>query len=78
MTKLLLLFIRWYQKTSFFRKPLLKTLFLSDSACRFSPTCSEYSYQAIKKYGSIKGLYLSLKRIIHCNPFAKPKFDSVP
>ncbi|MFH0942719.1 MAG: membrane protein insertion efficiency factor YidD [Candidatus Beckwithbacteria bacterium] len=38
-------------------------------ACRFSPTCSAYSYQAIDKYGILKGGLLSLKRIFKCHPF---------
>ncbi|MEG0021541.1 MAG: membrane protein insertion efficiency factor YidD [Bacilli bacterium] len=45
--------------------------------CRFTPTCSEYAYQAIKEYGSIKGSYLSIKRIIRCNPFGKVGYDPV-
>ncbi|MEK7514064.1 MAG: membrane protein insertion efficiency factor YidD [Patescibacteria group bacterium] len=39
------------------------------SSCRFSPTCSQYSYQAIDKYGILKGSLLSLKRIFKCHPF---------
>lgn len=45
--------------------------------CRFYPTCSEYSYLAIKKYGLIKGVYLSLLRIIKCNPFFKGGIDNL-
>lgn len=36
--------------------------------CRFIPTCSEYSYQAVEKYGVVKGLWLALKRILRCRP----------
>lgn len=43
--------------------------------CRFYPTCSTYSKEAIKKYGTIKGTYLSVKRIIRCNPFNKGGYD---
>lgn len=39
--------------------------------CRFVPSCSEYSYQAVEKYGVFKGLFLSLKRIVRCNPLSK-------
>lgn len=39
--------------------------------CRFVPSCSEYSYQAVEKYGVFKGLFLSLKRIARCNPLSK-------
>lgn len=46
--------------------------------CRFTPTCSNYSMEAIMKYGSIKGSYLSIKRILRCNPFSKGGVDPVP
>jgi hypothetical protein len=61
--------IRLYQK---FRKfiPLPRT-------CRFVPTCSEYAYEAVSRYGIIKGLYLGLKRILRCHPGTKPGFDPV-
>jgi len=45
--------------------------------CRFYPNCSEYSYQAIKKYGLIKGFYFSAKRIIKCNPFNQGGNDPI-
>jgi len=43
--------------------------------CRFVPSCSEYSYEAVEKYGVIKGLFLGLKRIIRCNPWNKGGID---
>ncbi|HHY83284.1 MAG TPA: membrane protein insertion efficiency factor YidD [Clostridiales bacterium] len=43
--------------------------------CRFYPTCSQYSKQAIEKYGSIKGLYLSVRRILKCNPLHPGGYD---
>ena len=46
--------------------------------CRFYPTCSNYALQAIEKYGPIKGIYLSIKRILRCNPFSKGGYDPVP
>lgn len=36
--------------------------------CRFIPSCSEYSYEAVEKYGAIKGLYLGVKRVLRCRP----------
>lgn len=45
--------------------------------CKFFPTCSEYTKQAIIKYGSLKGLVLGLVRIIKCNPFSKGGYDPV-
>ncbi|MCL1833372.1 MAG: membrane protein insertion efficiency factor YidD [Leptospirales bacterium] len=47
-------------------------------SCKYYPTCSVYSIQAIKRFGLIKGGYLSLKRIISCNPFSAGGFDPVP
>ena len=49
---------------------------LPDS-CRFEPTCSVYSMQAIMKYGFIKGTYLSMWRVMRCNPFSKGGYDPV-
>ncbi len=46
--------------------------------CRHYPTCSEYTKQAIIKYGSIKGSYLGIKRIIKCNPLGRHGIDLVP
>ena len=47
-------------------------------ACRYIPTCSQYSIDAIKKYGSFKGGYLALKRILSCHPWGKHGEDPVP
>ncbi|HHT66543.1 MAG: membrane protein insertion efficiency factor YidD [Caldicoprobacterales bacterium] len=44
-------------------------------SCRFYPTCSQYSMQAIEKYGSLKGMFLSLKRIMKCNPLHPGGYD---
>ncbi len=47
--------------------------------CRFTPTCSAYAYQAIRKYGALKGTWLALKRFLRCHPFYKGDFyDPVP
>lgn len=48
------------------------------SCCRFYPTCSQYALEAIEKYGALKGGYLSLRRILRCNPFHKGGYDPVP
>jgi len=68
MKQLILKSIRAYQRSRF----LNKFFFLSDASCRFNPTCSQYSYQAIKKYGILKGGLLSLKRVFKCHPWSKP------
>jgi hypothetical protein len=75
MKTVILKFIRFYQKTSFFHGVLARQLFITDQVCRFIPTCSEYSYQAIEKYGVIKGIYLGLKRIIRCHPWNQGGYD---
>jgi putative membrane protein insertion efficiency factor len=46
--------------------------------CRFYPTCSHYSYQAIYKYGAIKGVLMSMGRVLRCNPFNPGGYDPVP
>ena len=46
--------------------------------CRFKPTCSRYTYQAIERFGVTKGLFLGLKRILKCNPYHKGGYDPVP
>jgi len=51
---------------------------LFPSSCRFTPTCSEYSIEAIKKYGVIKGGILSVKRISRCHPLNPGGYDPVP
>jgi uncharacterized protein len=47
-------------------------------SCRFYPTCSQYTYSAIEKYGVLKGIYLGIKRIIKCHPFHPGGFDPLP
>jgi len=69
MRRLVLKLIRFYQKCLSFDSGLLRRLFLTDKACRFTPTCSEYTYQAIFKYGIIAGGLKGLKRILRCNPW---------
>ncbi|MDO9566247.1 MAG: membrane protein insertion efficiency factor YidD [Candidatus Desulfaltia sp.] len=47
-------------------------------SCRFYPTCSEYAYQAVLRYGPLKGSFLALKRILRCHPFNSGGVDPVP
>ena len=63
--KILLFLIKVYQYFSKFTPPV----------CRFTPTCSEYTRQAIEKYGVLKGLWLGLKRISKCHPFHPGGYD---
>ncbi len=48
------------------------------AACRFTPTCSQYALEAIKKYGPFKGGWLAIKRICRCNPWGGSGYDPVP
>jgi len=48
------------------------------NACRFTPSCSNYAIHALEIHGSIKGSFLTLWRILRCNPFSKGGFDPVP
>lgn len=68
MTKLLIALVRLYQR---FISPLLPP------SCRYQPTCSTYMIQALERYG-IKGLWLGLKRIGRCHPFAEGGEDPLP
>lgn len=70
MKKILLYMIRFYQK------------YLSGNkrtpTCKYYPTCSQYAYEAILKYGAFRGLFLATWRIIRCNPWSKGGYDPVP
>ena len=54
-----------------------KIPYLGHSSCKFVPTCSQYTIEAVEKYGTIKGMFLGIKRIIRCNPFNKGGIDLV-
>jgi len=70
MKKLILALIRFYRRSI---SPL------TSAKCRFTPTCSAYAYEAIEKYGALKGGFLALKRILRCHPFYKgDPYDPVP
>ncbi|HET8886240.1 MAG TPA: membrane protein insertion efficiency factor YidD [Salinimicrobium sp.] len=73
MKKLLIypfiLLVRFYQK---FISPF------TPSACRYTPTCSQYTVEALQKHGLFKGSWLSIKRIGSCNPWGGSGYDPVP
>ncbi|MBI5346769.1 MAG: membrane protein insertion efficiency factor YidD [Chlamydiae bacterium] len=48
------------------------------NCCRFNPTCSEYSIQAFRKFGVFKGVFLTVKRIVKCNPYHPGGNDPIP
>ena len=62
-------FVRLYQMT--FSKML-------PPSCRFTPSCSHYGYEAIRKYGTLKGGWMALKRVARCQPFHPGGYDPVP
>ncbi|MBU2575642.1 membrane protein insertion efficiency factor YidD [Patescibacteria group bacterium] len=68
--------IKLYQKTLSPDHGLLKSFF-PHGACKYYPTCSQYAYDAIKKFGIIKGVRFGVKRIIRCNPWSKGGCDPV-
>jgi putative membrane protein insertion efficiency factor len=68
MKKFLILLIKLYRK---YISPLKRP------CCRFYPTCSEYSLEAISKYGAFKGGIMSIKRLLRCHPFNKGGYDPV-
>jgi putative membrane protein insertion efficiency factor len=69
LTNLFVAIIRFYQLVI---SPILP------SACRYSPTCSAYGIEALKKHGAIKGSVLTIKRILRCNPWGGHGEDPVP
>jgi len=81
--KFALLSIRFYQRFLSLDTGLLgdigRRLGLrgTQTTCRYSPTCSEYTYQAVKYYGIILGLWLGFKRVLRCTPWQKGGLDPV-
>ncbi|MCL2199730.1 MAG: membrane protein insertion efficiency factor YidD [Defluviitaleaceae bacterium] len=67
--KFLLASLRFYKR---FISPAL------GQRCRFFPSCSEYMYEAVQRYGAAKGFWLGLKRLLRCQPFSKGGYDPVP
>lgn len=48
------------------------------ASCRFTPTCSQYALEALRKHGPIKGLWLAIRRIARCHPWGGSGYDPVP
>ena len=51
---------------------------LKPSCCRFTPTCSQYALEALRKHGPLRGLYLAVRRILRCHPWGGSGYDPVP
>jgi|UniRef100_A0A7V3PT75 putative membrane protein insertion efficiency factor len=69
MTEIMRFLIRFYQWT-------LGTIL--PNSCRFSPSCSEYAYQAVTRFGWLKGCWLAIKRICRCHPLYPGGYDPLP
>jgi putative membrane protein insertion efficiency factor len=69
MKRIALFLIRFYQNTISRATP---------PSCRFTPTCSHYTYEAIEKYGFAKGGWMGVKRISRCHPWNPGGYDPVP
>jgi hypothetical protein len=70
MKGILIYMVRFYRKYLSGRKRY--------THCIYTPTCSQYALEALEKYGALKGSWLTIKRILRCNPFAKGGYDPVP
>lgn len=69
MKKIIIFLIKIYKK-------IISPMFSAAGVhCKYYPTCSEYTMQAVEKYGVIKGCFLGIKRILKCNPFSKGGYD---
>lgn len=69
IARLLILPIRFYQK---FISPL------TPPSCRYTPTCSQYAVEALRKHGPLKGMYLAVHRLLRCHPWGGHGYDPVP
>ncbi len=69
LSRLLILPIRFYQLC-------ISPMF--PASCRFTPTCSQYAIEAIRKHGPLKGLWLAIRRLLRCHPWGGSGYDPVP
>lgn len=72
MNKASIFAIRFYKKH--ISEPLVKSF---GGGCRFTPTCSEYTIEALEKYGFLKGIFLGVKRLLKCHPLGGLGYDPV-
>jgi putative membrane protein insertion efficiency factor len=77
MKKTLLLLIRIYQKTISLDHGFISNFFPT-RVCRFHPSCSEYTYQSVDKFGILKGVILGSKRVLRCHPWNDGGYDPIP
>jgi putative membrane protein insertion efficiency factor len=77
MSKLIVAFIRFYQATWSPDHSPRRRLYPA-GYCRWHPTCSEYTAQAVMRFGSARGLWLGMRRIVRCHPWQRGGVDLVP
>lgn len=71
--------IRLYQMTLSYDHGLIGKIFPNTRVCIYTPSCSQYTYEAVDRFGAIKGSWMGMKRIGRCNGWSKhPRFDPVP
>jgi len=75
MKSCFLYLIKFYQ---WLISPALTVLLGYGAGCRYNPSCSQYTYQAIETYGLLKGIYFGVKRVFRCHPFTKGGHDPLP
>lgn len=75
LKKTVIKIIKIYQKILSPDTGLPNKLGLTKNTCRFFPTCSEYTIQAVEKYGVLKGLYKGFRRVLRCHPWQKEHID---
>jgi putative membrane protein insertion efficiency factor len=68
LSKIEILTINFYQKVSHPIYSFLDKHHINPCGCRYTPSCSEYTVQALKKYGALKGTFLGFKRLVRCRP----------
>jgi hypothetical protein len=79
MKKIVLFLIRIYQKTLSYDHGILGKIFPNTRYCKFTPTCSEYTYTAVERYGIFKGLCMGAERLSRCNSKTPAgTYDPVP
>jgi len=76
IAEIFILAIKFYQKTLSPDHSWMRH-FHEFGFCRYSPSCSQYGIDALKKYGAVRGLVMTLWRILRCNPWSKGGFDPV-
>lgn len=77
LKKLFLSLIKFYQRFLSLDQGLLGKLIPGNQVCIFTPTCSQYMYDAVSKYGVFKGGWMGFRRILRCGPWSKGGYDPV-